>query len=254
MTGGGEVVVATALPWEAAPLLRRLGGPRETAGEGFGVRGHWRGLALRVLVTGPGPDRVRRAAAQLRWEELRPPPRVLLSGGVAGALHPDLQPGDVVLADAVRNADPSAVPQTHAVDPGWRQRAQDALETVGLPWRGGLCLGVDTVLADAAAKRSAARESGAAVVQMEDHVWAEVAAAGQTPFLSLRVVLDARDQALPEAALDFPWQGSGAARVAATTLRRPRLALPLLRLAAHRRRACRAWGAFLEAFLTELSR
>lgn len=194
------LLLATALPFEARDLAERLGGDRIVTGRGWRWRGDLGGGPVELVVTGPGARRVHAAA-----DALATPPRAMISSGVAGALRDDLEPGDVVVADSVATFHSSP----RRTDDGFRAAAETALGAAGVAWRRERCLGVDEVLASEASKRDAAGQSGAAIVQMEDHVWAERAAAWRVPFLSLRVVLDAVDREVPEAAMRFPWRGPG---------------------------------------------
>ncbi len=239
-----SIWVATALPFEARDLARALGGEREATGRGWSNVGRLGECRVRLLVTGPGAERVERAAVALAEREALP--AMLLTTGVAGALRPELGVGEIVVASAVCDRSGGS---PVATDAACRTRARQALLATGLRWREGVCLGVDRVLPDAHAKRRAAASTGADVVQMEDHVWARQAASWGIPFLSVRVVLDAIDQAIPAAALAFPWRGPGAGEVAVTLLRSPQIAPALAKLGAAQRRARRALARFLEVFL-----
>jgi adenosylhomocysteine nucleosidase len=61
--------------------------------------------------------------------------------------------------------------------------------------------GVDTPIADPKAKRMLHRRTGAAAVDMESHLAAQVAAVTGLPFAACRVIIDPLDRALPAAAL-----------------------------------------------------
>lgn len=235
--------MATALPFEAADLAASVGGRRRDLGRGWSQQGQWRRVPVELAVTGPGPRRVELAAAALV-----DPPCAVLSSGVAGALVDDCAPGEVVLAARVCTLD--AV--SHATDPDLRQRAARALVAARLPARDDACLGVDVVLESEAKKRAAARRSGAAIVQMEDQVWAERAEHWGVPFLSLRVVLDRVDRQIPEAALAFPWRGPSLRDALRILAPRPRELPALLELSWAQRRARRALSAALHCVVAAL--
>lgn len=115
----------------------------------------------------------------------------IISIGIAGALAPDLRPGAWVVGDAVRGAD-LAMP----TDQAWRERLVARLPDA----RGGLILGVGTIVATAAEKADLHRTTGAIAVDMESHVAARVAARHRLPFAVARVISDAADRTLPPAA------------------------------------------------------
>ncbi len=240
-----SLLVVTALPFEARDLAKTIGGARRELGRGWIQSGALDGEPVSLAVTGPGRRRVDAAA-----DALPAPPSVLISAGVAGALRDDLGAGWVVLADSVRRY--GAPP--HDTDDALLRRAKAALGESALSWRIGGCLGVDEVLVSEASKRRAARQSGCAVVQMEDHVWAERSEQWGAPFLSLRVVLDAVDHALPEAAMQFPWRGPSAWAVARVLAGRPAQIPALLALSRSQTRARRALSRALHAVAGALSR
>lgn len=241
--------VATALPFEARSLAKALGRAagslRETLGRGWSVSGRFAGRPVRLLVTGPGPERARLAARALAPRGERP--ALLLCAGVAGALRAELAVGEILLADAVCEVSGAR----RATDRAWRDRARRVLERNALAWQRGLCLGVDRVLKDPRAKAEAAQGSGADVVQMEDHVWAAWASRQGVAFLSVRAVLDALSHPIPLPALGFSWRGPRPAEVAAALLRHPRATPALLRLGRAQRRSERALATFLAAFLAD---
>src|SRR5579884_4021043 len=86
-----------ALGREAQPLRRALR-PLERLGK-VPVYGHRCGPGLATLIVETGVGHVRMSKA-LEWLTAQPqvwPPAAVLSAGFAGALRPDLEPGDVVL-------------------------------------------------------------------------------------------------------------------------------------------------------------
>src|SRR5262249_10343780 len=61
--------------------------------------------------------------------------------------------------------------------------------------------GVDAPVVDAASKEALHKRTGAAAVDMESHVAAEVAATRKLPFAACRVIIDPAQRTLPPAAL-----------------------------------------------------
>lgn len=118
--------------------------------------------------------------------------RGIISFGVAGGLASGLRPGDWVVASAVVESD-----TTRATDPAWSSRLRDAIEGSSYA----PIIGVDTPVAEPATKRALHRKTGAAAVDMESHVVAQVAAAHGLAFAALRVIVDPVDRVIPPAAL-----------------------------------------------------
>lgn len=108
-------------------------------------------------------------------------PGIILSCGIAGALAPSLQPGEVVIDGNVMVVERlgQALPHAH---------------------RGGI-VGSDAIAATAVEKRILHERTGAMAVDMESHVAARVAVRKGLPFAALRVISDRADDDLPPAAL-----------------------------------------------------
>jgi hopanoid-associated phosphorylase len=177
----------------------------------------------------------------------------LISIGVAGGLSPELRPGDVVVASSViaegrtsyTCADWSrsilnAVPDAHH----WPVFASDA--TVTTVWE----------------KKALWKATGAAAVDMESGLTAEIAAEYGLPFAVLRVVLDPAHRGIPPSAVagarsdgeTDPWA------VVKSLAKRPGDLPGLLRLAGDTRKASRALlrsrralGPFLGFFTLQTS-
>jgi len=130
---------------------------------------------LRVVRTGAGPERARRAAARLR----RDPARALAVAGLCGALDPRLAPGDVLVA-------------SHLIEPDGTTRPlesdglYEALASLGLRAQVGALLGVERTVRGA--ERARLARCGAVAADMESPWLA--AGAGGRPLAVLRVVVD----------------------------------------------------------------
>jgi adenosylhomocysteine nucleosidase len=186
-----DLVVFTALGWERRAVT---GGPVAFSREATNA---WSGRLpdgrrCRVIQTGIGPARARRAA------DAAPPAARWLMAGCAGALVPGLAAGEVVVASSILSLDDTGhvveqLPADGGLVAAWLVRR-------GLAVRDGAIASSPVVLATPAAKAAAAA-AGAVAVDMESAGIAAVARERGTPFLSLRVVLDVAGQALPLAAL-----------------------------------------------------
>jgi 4-hydroxy-3-methylbut-2-enyl diphosphate reductase len=161
----GELIVAAPLRVEARALRR--GAPD-----------------LRVVRTGVGPARARRAASRLRADSAS---RVAIAG-LCGALDADFAPGDVVVAAELQGVD---VPLAGVAELAAGVREQ------------GLRVHVAPIVSVAhvvrGARRRALGASGAGAVDMES-AWLAAGAAGR-PLAVVRVVLDGPNHELLRPAL-----------------------------------------------------
>jgi adenosylhomocysteine nucleosidase len=148
----------------------------------------------------------------------------IISFGISGGLHPELVAGDWVVASAVRYGD-----RVFATDSKWTQELAKRLPGAILAE----VAGSDVLLATPLAKAHLYKTTGAAAIDMESHISAEIAATHGIPFASCRVIIDAADRTLPPAttqALD----SNGAVDVLAVTrsvIQRPSQIPDLIRTA-----------------------
>jgi 4-hydroxy-3-methylbut-2-enyl diphosphate reductase len=129
---------------------------------------------MRVVRTGMGADRSRRAAAALALE----PARAVVVAGFAGAVDPSLEPGDVVVATTVIGPDERSRCASESLTPLLRAE--------------GLRVVVGTIACREHIVRGEERrelfDQGACVVDMES-AWLAGAAAAR-PFSVVRAVVD----------------------------------------------------------------
>ena len=116
----------------------------------------------------------------------------VISIGIAGALAPDLDIGDVVVAERVVTA--KAALET---DPKWTARLAATLPDARIA----AILGRGTIADTAWVKAALHDSSRADAVDMESHVAARAAHGASIPFAALRVISDRADRSLPPAAL-----------------------------------------------------
>lgn len=154
---------------------------------------------------------------------------LILSCGIAGALTPALEPGDMVI-----DGDAALV-----------ERLGQALPDAH---RGGIA-GSDTIAATVAQKRTLAERTGALAVDMESHVAARVAARHGLGFAALRVISDRAADDLPPAALVGmrPDGGMALGAVLASLARDPRQLPALIRVGQQADRAFAGLKAAMEA-------
>jgi adenosylhomocysteine nucleosidase len=139
--------------------------------------------------TGIGIANAHEAAEHL-FEYARP--ALALSLGCAGATHPDLRAGDLVVATEIRSETPTdrfAIPERERLEIERLAREED------LPCRGGPLMTVWKI-----AGRSAKEEigsKGSAAVDMETAAVAAIAEKAGVPLVSLRAIFDPLEEEFP---------------------------------------------------------
>jgi len=188
-----RVAIFAALRWECQPVLRHLRRiERRRVAQCVFWRGEAPGREIWLIKTAIGEHR---ASASTRV--LDQPGRfdLFFSTGCAGALSPELVPGDLAIATAVIGG--SCRLDT---DPVQRERARMAAQRASLRSIVGPVLCSPQVLASAAAKRAAAISTGSVAVEMEGAAIAAFAQKAGVPFASVRAILDSATTELPESA------------------------------------------------------
>jgi hopanoid-associated phosphorylase len=117
--------------------------------------------------------------------------RGVISIGIAGALSPQLKPGDLLVAAAVLTRG-----KRFATDEEWSARLVAQLPGAMLA----PIAGTDALIATAAEKARLFEATGAYATDMESHIAAEIAESRGLPFAGLRVVADAAMSELPACA------------------------------------------------------
>jgi len=117
----------------------------------------------------------------------------IVSVGLGGALSRELAVGDWVIGERVTDG-----ATTWETDGAWTKALVAALGPAARP---GVLVGNDAMVANAKAKAALHKTTGALAVDMESHVAARIASAHGLPFVALRVMSDAADRTLPNAAL-----------------------------------------------------
>ncbi|QGZ64532.1 phosphorylase [Paraburkholderia acidisoli] len=157
------------------------------------------------VAAGKGDDGVRAVyAARADWlqaalaQALEGGAAGIVSFGTAGGLGPDLEPGTLVIADAVEGPFGRV-----ATDAAWSARMAEALMASPLAARvrRGVEAAVAAPLTGAAEKAALHRTSGALAVDMESHLAAAAAAAHGVPFAVCRAIVDPAWRSLPKAAM-----------------------------------------------------
>ena len=149
-------------------------------------------------VLGVGPERAGAAMAAL-LENRRSKIDGVLLVGVAGGVDPELETGDLLLADrhALQNGASQGAGQAIKPDTDMLQSAQKAALELSVPIFNGGSLTVDHLVAEPHEREALRTEYQVYSVNMEDYRAAEAAQNAGVPFLSVRVVLDTASQRLP---------------------------------------------------------
>lgn len=183
------------------------------------------GPGIRVICGGNGrylPEKLERAIEAERSG--------LVSFGVAGGLHPELRPGTCIIASEIIDGD-----VRHPTDRSWSQRLLNELPAA-VP---GPVVGVSAPVAHPGAKKVLHAATGAIAVDMESQVVARAAARHRLPMVTIRVITDPAERALPPSALAGVREDgtTNVGAVLSSLLRRPQDFVALTRVALDTRAA-----------------
>ena len=124
-------------------------------------------------------------------------PEGVLMLGVAGAVQPGMETGEVVLADSyvLDSDDESKTPI--APDSGLLEVAEATAADLRMPVSRGGSLTVNHLIAEGWERQQLREKYGVGSVNMEDHGVASACRDAGVPFASVRVILDTAEQTLP---------------------------------------------------------
>ena len=198
-----DVGVVFALGIEAGGLVDLMESVVTARAPGFVARrGLLRGRRIILIESGAGAARAARATEAL-IEAHRP--AWVVSAGFAGGLRPGIARHDIVVADAVCNAENREIATDWSIDP------------TTLPGRVhvGPVLSVDEIVRLPGEKQALGKRYGALAVDLESFAAAEVCQRRSARFLSIRILTDAMDEQLPTDVQRLTDQPSTAARFGA---------------------------------------
>jgi len=179
-----------------------------------------------IFISGIGPEAARAAAIRL----VEHGATNLLSWGCAGALSSNLKPGVLLLPHAILTEDG----QTLHIHKRWGKQLKDQL-TGTLNWHEGMLVESSHIVSSQEEKQKLARHSNVIAVDMESAVIGRIARQAGIPFMVIRAVADAADEALPPC-ITGTMDNRGhlqMQRLLSTLVRQPRLWPQLIRLNRH---------------------
>lgn len=145
-----------------------------------------------LILSGMGREPARRAAQKL----VEAGADCLAGFGTAGALAPELKPGDLVLAEEVSEAG-----KKYAASAELTTTARERLSRNGITVQTGTLACAAEPVATVEAKRELFGQTGAIAVDMESAGVFDAARRNGLPAFVLRVIIDAAHVALPDIAL-----------------------------------------------------
>ncbi len=154
------------------------------------------GFPLELHVVGVGPRRAGETMAAAIVNGRRRPQGVLMLG-VAGAVEPGRETGELVLSGSYLVDSAVEPAEGIAPDPTLLEVAESAAVEAMMPVRRDSSLTVDHLIAEKWERQQLREKYGVGTVNMEDHAAAAAARAESIPFLSVRVILDTAEQGLP---------------------------------------------------------
>ena len=172
--------IIIALPDEISSLTSK----KINKGECITINGN-----ILLALSGAGPENAIKASELL----LEKGANRLISWGCAAALHPDLKPGDLVLADNLLSADK----QQLSIDSPWLKHVTEQLSALN-PITGRLAES-HTIVADSIDKKTIHQQSGAIALDMESIAVAKTALLNNCPTLVIRCIADPVSMSLPKA-------------------------------------------------------
>lgn len=174
------IAITFALPAESSDFVRLLENRGAVSREGVEtIRGHLHGKSIVVIHTGVGKKISReRMETILRRERFE----YLISAGFAGALERDLQVGHLLVADNFSSPKLLSSPNLVLAD-----------DKTFL----GKLVTVPRMIETVEERESLNKKTGAAAVDMETEILAEVCAAHDLPMLSIRAISDTASEPFP---------------------------------------------------------
>jgi adenosylhomocysteine nucleosidase len=239
-----DIGIVCALKLELAEYLDHCDRVRKYVGGDFTFRGGFTGpdwdIRVVLVEAGTGPQRAARATQALIDAHT---PTWILSAGFSGALHPDLQLGDIVLANSI-------------VDTAGNEIQVDAKMTADPErgWHVGRLLMTDEIVRSVAEKQRLNEQTQALAVDLESLAVAQVCERTNTRFLAVRTISDDLSHDLPAEVMSV-FGGTGSLRagaVAGALWKRPSSLKDMWRLREQATMASERLAQFLSSIVPTL--
>jgi adenosylhomocysteine nucleosidase len=239
-----DVGIVCALKLELAEYLEKCDRVRRYTGGDFTFRGGFTGpdWDVRVLIVeaGTGAERARRATRALMDAHT---PVWVISAGFSGALHPDLQLGDIVVANSIIDTSGAELRVDVKMSPDPERG-----------WHVGRILMAGEIVRTVSEKRQLAEKHDALAVDMESLAVAQVCQQTGTRFMAVRVISDDLSHDLPPEVMSV-FGGSGSLRagaIAGALLKRPSSMKDMWRLRENAQHASERLARFLNVVVPSL--
>ena len=172
---------------ELAGLRKEIDALNSSRGVGFPLEFHFVGV---------GPRRAGATMTEVLAKSRRRPEGVLMLG-VAGAVTPGMQCGDLVLSDKYALDADGDDHADFTPDPGMLELAESTATELMMPVSRANSLTVNHLVVEGSERQELREKYTVGSVNMEDHAVAAAAAKARVPFLSVRVILDTAEQSIP---------------------------------------------------------
>ena len=149
---------------------------------------------ITLMVSGMGQDNAGNAAKSL----LNIGADALISTGTAGALSPDIIPGDLIIPKSVITDDDVC----YRISKEWHEHAVNIVSSLPMAVYTRNLYSNNRIINQSSEKRFKYKESGAIAIDMESAEILNVANSSHVPALVLRTVIDPSDFTIPEFVLN----------------------------------------------------
>lgn len=239
-----DIGIVCALKLELAEYLDSCDRVRKYTGGDFTFRGGFTGpdwdIRIVSVEAGTGADRARRATQALIDAHT---PTWVLSAGFSGALHPDLELGNIVVANSIVDASGEELRVDVKMTPDPERG-----------WHVGRILMTDEIVRTVEEKRQFADETGALAVDLESLAVAQVCQQTNTRFMAVRAISDDLSTDLPPEVMSV-FGGTGSLRagaIAGALWKRPSSMKDMWRLRENAQRASERLARFLNVVVPSL--
>ena len=157
------------------------------------------GIHLLSVQSGMGLENAFSAAKWLVWQKVS----ALTVTGVSGGLNPDLDAGDIIIADGISEVKDTTIRDDWKTDKICADLAYEALLDSGFSVHRGMIISASRPLLTQQQKAAAFQKSNALVIDMESAAIAHVANDANIPLFVMRAVCDSAETTVPQELFDL---------------------------------------------------